>query len=42
MQINKWLFEFAFAFIVTLVIVATVAFLWNRIRPGVSTLNWET
>ncbi len=42
MQIHKWLFEFAFAFIVTLVIVATVAFLWNLIGPGVGTLNRET
>ena len=42
MTIKKLAFEFALAFVVTLVIVTIVTFLWNLIGHGTKIIDWET
>ncbi len=41
MSIKKLAVEFGTVFAVTQVTVALVAFLWNLIRRGESTVDWE-
>jgi CHASE3 domain sensor protein len=42
MNIKKLVVEFVTVFAVVLVIAAVVAFLWNIIGHGASTIDWET
>ena len=42
MNFKKLGIEFVTVFAVTLVTTAIVTFLWNILRQGVSTIDWET
>ena len=42
MSIRKLVVEFVTVFVVTLVTVVLVTFLWNIIRHGESTVEWES
>ncbi|MBS1223813.1 MAG: hypothetical protein H6R24_491 [Proteobacteria bacterium] len=42
MNFKKLGIEFVTVFAVTLVTTAIVTFLWNILRHGVSTIDWET
>jgi len=42
MNIKKILINFVAVFALTLVVSAIVTFLWNLIRHGVGTTDWET
>jgi len=41
-NIKKILIDFVVVFALTLVVSAIVTFLWNLIRHGVGTIEWET
>jgi len=42
MNIKRILINFVVVFALTLVVSAIVTFLWNLIRHGMGTIDWET
>ena len=42
MNLRTLLYNFAITFLVTLVVAALVTYLWNAVRLGINSVDWDT